>query len=61
MDEDEQKEKIKKWENGINPVTTTKEDLQEYLDTKLYQYSIDRTTNNNLWDLFKDNFKNFDL
>ena len=61
MDEDEWKEKIKKWENGINPVTTTKEDLQEYLDTKLYQYSIDRTTDDNLWDLFKDDFKSFDL
>jgi hypothetical protein len=61
MDEDEWKEKIKKWENGINPATAIKEDLQEYLDTKLYQYSIDRTTNDNLWDLFKDNFKNFDL
>jgi hypothetical protein len=36
MDKDEWKEKIKKWENGINPVTAIKEDLQEYLDTKLY-------------------------
>jgi hypothetical protein len=36
MEEDEWKAQIKKWEDKINLVTVTKEDLQEYLDTKLY-------------------------
>jgi len=36
MDANEWKAQIKKWEDGIDPVAVTKEDLQEYLNTKLY-------------------------
>jgi len=48
MDANEWKAQIKKWEDRIDPVAVTKEDLQEYLNTKLYQYTLDRTTDDNL-------------
>ena len=52
--------RIKRWEDGVKLGTATKEDLQEYLSTKLYQYTLNKTTDDNLWDLFKDDFKDFD-
>jgi hypothetical protein len=36
MDADEGKELIEKWEDGIDPVTITKAELQEYVTTKMY-------------------------
>jgi len=52
---------IKKWEDGIDPTNATKTELQEYLTTKLFQYTMNRTTDDNLWDLFQDDFKNFNV
>jgi hypothetical protein len=40
--------RIKKWDWGIDLGIITKEDLKEYLDTKLYQYIEDRSTDHNL-------------
>jgi hypothetical protein len=36
MDADEGKELIEKWENGIDPATAIKAELQEYITTKMY-------------------------
>jgi hypothetical protein len=36
MDTNEGKELIEKWEDGINPVTIIKAELQEYITTKIY-------------------------
>jgi hypothetical protein len=60
MDTDEGKELIEKWEDGIDPVTATKAELQEYVTTKMYQYTLYKKSDDNLWDLFQDDFKNFD-
>jgi hypothetical protein len=60
MDADEGKELIEKWEDGIDPATATKAELQEYVTTKMYQYTLHKKSDNNLWDLFQDDFKNFD-
>ena len=54
------KAQMKKWDQPLEvTLTTTKDDLSEYLDTKLYQYVLYETSDDNLWDLFKDDFKNF--
>ena len=55
------KAKIKKWARGINTKNTTLEDLEDYIKTKVYKYQLDKRSNFNLWDLFKDDFKNFDI
>jgi hypothetical protein len=60
MDTDEGKELIEKWEDGIDPATATKAELQEYVTTKMYQYILYKKSDDNLWDLFQDDFKNFD-
>jgi hypothetical protein len=36
MDANEGKELIKKWEDGIDPATAMKAELQEYMTTKIY-------------------------
>ena len=48
-----------KWKSGINTAISTKDDLSEYLNTKLFQATVNEIVNNNLWDLFKYDFKNF--
>ncbi len=52
-------QKIKKWGRGIKLEDATGDDIQDYLDTKIYQYEVDKTGDSNLWDLFQDDFKNF--
>jgi hypothetical protein len=48
-----------KWRSGINTATSTKDDLSEYLNTKLFQATVHEIVDDNLWDLFKHDFKNF--
>jgi hypothetical protein len=48
-----------KWRSGIDIATSTKEQLSEYLNTKLFQATIHEIVDDNLWDLFKHDFKNF--
>jgi hypothetical protein len=48
-----------KWRSGIDTATSTKEQLSEYLNTKLFQAAVHETVDDNLWDLFKHDFKNF--
>ncbi|PMD38756.1 hypothetical protein L207DRAFT_43612 [Hyaloscypha variabilis F] len=61
MDGDDWKGRIKKWEKGIKPDTATKEDIQEYINTMIYQYTLDRITDDNLWYGFRFDFKDFTL
>jgi hypothetical protein len=42
------KARMKKWERGINPATETKDNVKEYVETKLYQYTLKKTTDHNL-------------
>ena len=48
----------RKWKHGIDPRTITAEEFLEYTETKLYEYTLYHTSDDNLWDLFKDDFKN---
>jgi hypothetical protein len=59
MAEPDWKALIKKHKDGIDVTNATEEDLQEYVKTKLYQYSLDRITDDNLWECFKEDFKDF--
>jgi hypothetical protein len=56
---EEWKARRKKWRYGIDIATSTKDDLSEYLNTKLYLYALYDSSDNNLWDLFKHDFKGF--
>jgi hypothetical protein len=58
------KARIKKWEDGIKfdtANTPSKEDVLEYIATKIHQYTIERITDDNLWYGFKEDFRNFEL
>ena len=59
--DDDWKGQIKKWQEGIKLETATKEDIQEYINTMIYQYTADRITDDNLWDGFRYDFKDFNL
>ena len=48
----------RKWKHGIDPRTIMAEEFLEYTETKLYKYTLYHTSDDNLWDLFKDDFKN---
>ena len=40
--------RIKKWGRGIDPENATNDKLQEYIQTKVYQYTLDKMSNDNL-------------
>ena len=52
---------IKKWEAGIDVESSIEEDLIEFINTKIYDYTQDRIVNENLWYGFKEDFKDFTL
>lgn len=51
--------KIKIWNNGINLDEAIAEDIQEYAATKLYTYKVDDCVDADLWDVFRDEFKDW--
>jgi hypothetical protein len=53
--------KVKKWENGIDPMvtTTTEDDVKEYLETKLWEYNTNNIKDYTLWEAFQDDFSLF--
>jgi hypothetical protein len=50
-------QKIKKWGDGIDTVTATKEDLEEYVDTKLHVHVREGFSDFTLWFLAKEEFE----
>jgi hypothetical protein len=49
-----------KWDFGIDLETCSDEDIQEYATTKLYEYQDNNNyTDDNLWYLFQEDFKDF--
>src|ERR1700733_10915088 len=58
------KARIKKWEDGIEfdaATAPSTEDVLEYINTKMQQYTMDGTTDDNLWYGFKEDCGNFQL
>jgi hypothetical protein len=48
-----------KWRHEINLNTAIAHEISEFLDTKLFQYILYEIVNNNLWELFRHDFKDF--
>jgi hypothetical protein len=59
MEINEAEVRIRKWENGINISQVIKEDLHDYYKARIHYYIINRQSNENLWDLFQEDFKDF--
>jgi hypothetical protein len=38
-----------------------KDDILDYLNTRLFQYKVEKSTNGDLWELYKEDFANFDI
>ena len=57
----EQKERIAKYSYGINIVTALKEDLEEYIETKIYKYIYENFMDYILQLLFQEEFKGFTI
>jgi hypothetical protein len=51
--------KVLKWKYGIDVTTATDKDILDYMQTKLYDYMSNRVSDDDLWELFQDDFKDF--
>jgi hypothetical protein len=53
--------KVKKWENGIDPIVTImiEDNIKEYLETKLWEYNTNNIKDYMLWEAFQDDFSLF--
>ena len=51
--------RIKRWRDGIDKETASKDQFLEYLLTKLYEYDESKVTDHNLWELFREDFEGF--
>ena len=54
-------ERIEKWTWGIDPESATKESVKEYIAKKTYQYIHEEISDADLWEGYRDDFKNFAL
>jgi mevalonate pyrophosphate decarboxylase len=52
---------MEKWKEGINLEASNKDDILDYLNTRLFQYKVEKSTNRDLWELYKEDFANFDI
>ena len=52
-------EKVKKWRYGIDINNAERDEVQEYIQTKLYFYVEDKVQDSDLWELFREDFKDF--
>ena len=60
MAEDEWKARLKKWEAGPGDMAKiTGDEVLDYMNTKIYEYGLFKSTDDNLWEAFKEDFKNF--
>ena len=57
----EQKERIARYSYRINVVTALKEDLEEYIKTKIYKYIYENFMDYILQLLFQEEFKGFTI
>ena len=57
----EWKERIARHGYGIDITTASKEDLEEYIETKIYEYTYENFTDYTLWLLFQEEFERFTI
>jgi hypothetical protein len=53
------KARIKKWERGIDPTSSSDEDLKEYAETMLFWYALDHLYGDDLWEFLEYDFEDF--
>ena len=51
--------RIAKWDYGIDVAKATEADLANYTETKVYKYLFDKRNDDNLWECYQADFKNF--
>ena len=56
-----QKERIARHGYGINTATALKENLEKYIETKIYKYTYKNFTDYILQSLFQEEFKGFTI
>jgi hypothetical protein len=61
METEEWKTRIKRWQDGIDVKTAPKEDLNDYVNTKIQWYALHKQSDGNLWELFQEDFITFDI
>jgi hypothetical protein len=52
---------MEKWKEGIDLEASDKDDILDYLNTRLFQYKVEKSTDRDLWELYKEDFANFDI
>src|SRR5271170_1233488 len=55
------KERIARHGYGIDVATASEEDLEEYMETKIYEYTYENFTDYTLWSLFQEEFEGFTI
>jgi len=55
------KERIARYGYRINIATTLEENLEEYIETKIYKYIYKNFTDYTLWSLFQEEFEGFTI
>jgi len=55
------KERIARYSYRIDVATALKEDLEEYMETKIYKYIYKNFTDYTLWSLFQEEFEGFTI
>ena len=55
------KERITRHGYGIDVTTASEEDLEEYVETKIYEYTYENFTDYTLWSLFQEEFEGFTI
>ena len=55
------KERIARYGYGIDIATALEEDLEEYIETKIYKYTYKNFTDYTLWSLFQEEFEGFTI
>jgi len=59
MATDPWKARIKKYDDDFNAGVATEDELVEFIQTKVYLYEQYKVTDDNLWDGFRIDFKDF--
>jgi hypothetical protein len=53
--------KVRKYGGGIDLGKTTKDELAEFVETKIYMHEKEDFSDNTLWTVFREEFKEFTL
>ena len=52
---------MEKWKDSINLENSDKKNILDYLNTRLFQYKVEKSINKDFWELYKGDFTNFNI